>query len=296
MSPSSDVKRFQRVLARSRNIVVITGAGLSASSGIPTFRTGNGLWQTHDVTRLATPQAFASNPVLVWQFYHERRHAVLAASPNPAHYALAVLLLPLYLQTVAPSCMGYTIITQNVDGLSTRAYREVVSRHSDSTGMQDSPAQYPPNLFEMHGRLLDTLCTRCGLREHNDADPLCPALARGLSSSLVKEELEDISVEDLPHCHDCGGLLRPGVVWFDEIPHHLREINQVVDSADLCLVVGTSSTVSPAARFAYDVVEHGGTVAVFNIEMPDDDEITSFFFPGPCEQSLPAILLDYHAT
>src|SRR6266550_6652263 len=140
--------------------------------GIPTFRTGNGLWQTHDVARLATPQAFASNPVLVWRFYHERRRAyvvcetdiivlhhsdtvrsILAASPNPAHYALAVLSLPSYLQTVAPSCTRYTIITQNVDGLSTRAYKEVVSRHSDSTSVQDLPAQ-PPNLFEMHGRLL----------------------------------------------------------------------------------------------------------------------------------------------
>lgn len=234
--------------------------------GIPTFRTGNGLWQTHDVAKLATPQAFASDPVLVWRFYHERRrayvicatdtivfhhsdtvHSVLAASPNPAHYALAVLSLPSYLQTVAPSCTQYTIVTQNVDGLSTRAYREVVSRHSDSTGMQDSPAQYPPNFFEMHGRLLDTLCTRCGLREYNDADPLCPALA---PSSLVKEELEDISVEDLPHCNDCGGLLRPGVVWFDEIPHHLREINQIVESADLCLVIGTSSTVCPEIHVA----------------------------------------------
>ncbi|KAH7888452.1 DHS-like NAD/FAD-binding domain-containing protein [Phlebopus sp. FC_14] len=288
-SYSSDVDEFRRVLSASHNIVVITGAGLSAASGIPTFRTGNGLWQTHDVASLATPDAFASNPVLVWQFYHERRRTVLTASPNPAHYALAVLSLPSYLQTVAPSCAQFTIVTQNVDGLSTRAYKEVVSRHSNGT---PDPVLYPPNLFEMHGRLLDTLCTGCGHRERNDADPLCAALGR----AMKPEEMEGISVEDLPHCLRCGGLLRPGVVWFEEIPHHLREIRQVVESTDLCLVIGTSSTVYPAAGYAHDVAERGGTVAVFNIERPQEDEVADFFFQGPCEQTLPAILLGCDST
>ncbi len=93
----------------------------------------------------------------------------------------------------------------------------------------------------MHGRLLDTLCTSCGRREHNDANPLCPLLGPTSSS----REKAEVSLEDLPHCNACGGLLRPGVVWFGEIPHHLREINQVVEEADLCLVVGTSLTVRP---------------------------------------------------
>ena len=204
MPPSSDTDNFRRILSGSHDIVVIAGAGLSAGSGeissdfslkssslttgIPTFRTGNGLWRSHDVTKLATPEAFATNPALVWQFYHERRRSyvcpflsfihscsvefpsVLSASPNQAHYALALLSIPSYLQVVAPNCTRYTFITQNVDGLSTRAYREVMSRHSQSDN--NTVPRYLPNFFGMHGRLLDTLCTSCGHRKHNDANSL----------------------------------------------------------------------------------------------------------------------------
>ncbi|KAF8837531.1 sirtuin 5 [Paxillus ammoniavirescens] len=251
---SSNPDEFRRIFSQSQKIVAITGAGLSAASGIPTFRIGNGLWQTHDVTRLVTPEAFASNPVLVWRFYHERRRAVLAALPNQAHQALA-----------------YTIITQNVDGLSTQAYMDVVSHQSNST--QEPLPVHPKNLLEMHGRLLDTLCTGCGHREHNPADPLCAAFG-------VDSENIDISVDDLPHCTRCGSLLRPGVVWFDEIPDHLQEIDQIVENADLCLVIGTSSTVYLAAGYADEIAEKGGTVAVFNIEEPEGDADVHFFFPG----------------
>ncbi|KAJ6618730.1 DHS-like NAD/FAD-binding domain-containing protein [Mycena sp. CBHHK59/15] len=272
MYPSTDPVEFQRVLRDSRNIVAIAGAGLSAASGIPTFRTGGGLWETHDVTKLATPQAFAADPILVWRFYHARRRAISAASPNAAHYALAVLSLPSYLSTVAPHAQ-YTLITQNVDGLSTRAHQDV---------------DQAPNILEMHGRLLDTLCTGCGHRAHTAADPLCPALGDDSGSARI-------SIEQLPHCHICGGLLRPGVVWFDEIPHHLRAINALVEKADLCLVIGTSSTVYPAAGYAHEVAENGGTVAVFNSERTEDDEFAQFFFLGPCEETLPRILLDFQA-
>jgi NAD-dependent deacetylase sirtuin 5 len=82
------------------------------------------------------------------------------------------------------------------------------------------------------------------------------------------------------------------VVWFEEIPHHLDEINKAVETADLCLVIGTSLTVYPAAGFVYDVAEHGGTVALFDIEKPEEDDFAHFFFPGPCEETLPSILLD----
>jgi NAD-dependent deacetylase sirtuin 5 len=167
--------------------------------------------------------------------------SVLSASPNPAHYALALLSIPSFLQAVAPNCTRYTVITQNVDGLSTRAYREVMSRHSQSDN--NTVPLYPPDFFEMHGRLLDTLCTSCGHREHNDANSLYR-----ISSST---EATQVLLADLPRCTRCSGLLRPGVVWFEEIPHHLLEINRAVETADLCLVIGTSLTVS--RPFALDV-------------------------------------------
>ena len=138
---------------------------------------------------------------------------------------------------MAPNCTRYTVITQNVDGLSTRAYREVMSRHSQSDNVVP---QYPPNFFEMHGRLLDTLCTSCGHHEHNDADSLYHT-----SGSMETARL--------PCCTRCSGLLRPGVVWFEEIPHRLHEINEAVETADLCLVIGTSLTVSTSQPSALDV-------------------------------------------
>ncbi|KAJ7159962.1 DHS-like NAD/FAD-binding domain-containing protein [Mycena crocata] len=293
--PSTDAVEFQRVLRASKNIIAIVGAGLSAASGIPTFRTGGGFWKTHDVTKIATKQAFERDPVLVWRFYHERRRAALAASPNAAHYALAVLAFPSYLSAVAPHAQ-FTLITQNVDVLSTRAHQDVLRRHSGeasslgSSLTQDSNTN--PNIVEMHGRLVDTICTGCGHRAHNTVDPLCPAFAEHNEVSDPEELRPRVTLDQLPHCDLCGALLRPGVVWFDEIPHHLREINALVDKADLCLVVGTSSTVYPAGGYAHEVKENGGTVAVFNSERTEDDEFAQFFFLGRCEETLPRILLN----
>lgn len=181
-----------------------------------------------------------SVPVAVVHSFSVGFPSVLSASPNPAHYVLALLSIQSYLQTVAPNCTRYTVITQNVDGLSTRAYREVMTRHLQS---DNGVPPYPPNFFEMHGRLLDTLCTSCGHREHNDANSL------GQTSGST--ETTQALLADLPRCTRCSGLLRPGVVWFEEIPHRLLEIEKAVETADLCLVIGTSMTVS--RPFALDM-------------------------------------------
>lgn len=78
----SDVKAFHEVFRKSKNIVVLTGAGVSAESGIPTFRGSGGFWRKYQATDLASPTAFKKNPSLVWEFYHYRREVVMAASPN----------------------------------------------------------------------------------------------------------------------------------------------------------------------------------------------------------------------
>jgi NAD+-dependent protein deacetylase sirtuin 5 len=88
-------------------VLALCGAGLSASSGLPTFRGAGGLWRTHDATELATPQAFDCDPALVWQFYSYRRHMALGVQPNPGHQALAKL---------AREMPGFITLTQNVDG------------------------------------------------------------------------------------------------------------------------------------------------------------------------------------
>ncbi|KAF8507700.1 DHS-like NAD/FAD-binding domain-containing protein [Gautieria morchelliformis] len=274
MPPSNSIEQFRSVLRKSKNIVAIAGAGLSSASGIPTFRGAGGLWRSHDAMSLATPQAFSKNPSRVWQFYHYRREMASKATPNAAHLALAILSLPEHLKVVAPEA-SFTLVTQNVDGLSAKAFRQACPSRE-------------PDLYEMHGHLFDTLCTVCGDRERNIGSPICPSLAG--TEEMVGRELE-IPLNDLPRCRHCAGLLRPGVVWFDEIPHHLKEIGQAVDNADLALVVGTSSTVYPAAGYAYDVAQHGGTVVVFNIQHTPGDEDAHFLFLGPCEKTLPHVLL-----
>ena len=109
---SNDIKEFHDHLKQSTRVLALLGAGLSASSGLPTFRGAGGLWRTHDSTSLATPDAFEEDPGLVWQFYNYRRHMALSVQPNPAHYALAAL---------AKKMPGFQCLSQNVDGLSQRA-------------------------------------------------------------------------------------------------------------------------------------------------------------------------------
>ena len=168
-------------------------------------------------------------------------HRALEAQPNAAHLALAMFSINSIRHAIAPNST-FTLITQNVDGLSTRAWNEVIS----TAGREISESDKHPALLEMHGRLFDVVCTsrRCGHRETNFNSPICPAL--GGTENLVQHgQIEpDIPLEQLPRCSKCGALARPGVVWFGERPWYLQEIDKLVTEADLYLVIGTSSTVS----------------------------------------------------
>ncbi|CAB50112.1 NAD-dependent protein deacetylase [Pyrococcus abyssi] len=126
-----------RVLASSKNAIAFTGAGISAESGVPTFRGKDGLWNKYRPEELATPEAFARNPKLVWEFYKWRINKILKAKPNPAHYALVEL-----------EDMGIlrAVITQNVDDL----HREAGTR----------------NLIELHGNIFRVKCTKCNFKEY----------------------------------------------------------------------------------------------------------------------------------
>ena len=121
-------------------LLVLTGAGVSAESGLPTYRGSGGLWRSHAFERLASPEGFRADPALVWRFYSERREAALAAQPNAGHRALAE----------AERRLGerFLLVTQNVDGLHRRAGSE--------------------RLIEIHGRLLASRCFRCGRPETPD--------------------------------------------------------------------------------------------------------------------------------
>ena len=136
-----------------QNIVILTGAGVSAESGVPTFRGPEGLWEGHRVEDVATPEAFARNPVLVQRFYDERRAALAAVEPNAAHRALARL------DAEWPG--DFLLITQNVDDLHERSGSR--------------------RLLHMHGELKRALCTGCGATARWDGalsdGPPCPRCA-----------------------------------------------------------------------------------------------------------------------
>jgi len=266
--PSSDVAKFREILSNSKHVVCLTGAGISAESGVPTFRGSGGLWRKYRAQDLATPSAFAATPSLVWEFYSYRRELVLTKLANPAHYALADAE-----KRFVSSGNKFTVITQNIDELHRRAGTD--------------------NLIELHGTLFKTRCTKCGDIAANHDSPICPAM-KGKGDPDPSAMDSDIPEKDLPHCKKsgCNGLLRPHVTWFGEnLDPGVLDATQVeLDQCDLCLIIGTSSVVYPAAAFAPAVAARGVPVAEFNLELTPSTDEFGFHFQGPCGTTLPEAL------
>jgi NAD-dependent deacetylase sirtuin 5 len=173
----------------------------------------------------------------------------LLAQPNAAHRAIAQFSIAERRQETAP-LSNFALITQNVDGLSVRALKGALATLSNpAASASDSP------LFEMHGRIHDIRCTSasCGATELDFSSPICEGL-RG-TDALMEAEVADpeLPLEKLPRCKKCQALARPGVVWFGERPVHMDEIDALIEEADLCIVVGTSSTV----RDIYNAINSG---------------------------------------
>ena len=251
--------RMARDLLRSRRtILVLTGAGVSAESGVPTFRGPDGLWKTHRPEQLATPEAFRGNPLLVWEWYNWRRNVVATCEPNPAHRALAHLTL---FNSEAQ------IATQNVDGLHSSAIEEA----SEIAEIEPPFSAMP---LELHGSLFRVRCTGCNMKtDHRDA-------------------VDVTSIPALPHCQECGTLLRPDVVWFGEPlnPHTLDEAMTHARTAEVCLVVGTSSVVHPVASLPWLTRRAGGVVIEVNPEATPLTETANVSVRGTAAHIIPEIL------
>lgn len=180
-------------------IVVLSGAGMSAESGLRTFRDNGGLWEDHRVEDVATPEAWERDRALVLRFYNERRKALLAAEPNAGHRIIAGW----------ESLHDVTVVTQNVDDLHERAGSVRV--------------------VHLHGELMKARST---------ADPACVVPLNGWQ--LREGDL----------C-PAGAQLRPHIVWFGEQVPLMPVAQQLVASAEVLVVVGTSLQVYPAASLAY---------------------------------------------
>ncbi|MBV8637186.1 MAG: NAD-dependent deacylase [Candidatus Eremiobacteraeota bacterium] len=218
------MEELLRRLREATSVFVLTGSGISAESGLPTFRGVNGLWRTHRVEELASPEGFARNPKLVWTWYNERNAAHRQAKPNAGHYALAEL------EKRVPA---FTLATQNVDSLHLRAGTK--------------------NLLELHGSLRVARCTKCDARRSLDA------------TGLPVEEIE----------HECGGLMRPDIVWFGEaLPETAwRQAAAAASQADVVLVVGTSAVVYPAAALATHYARNAYVAEINPEETPISDGV-----------------------
>lgn len=233
-----------------RNIVILTGAGISAESGIDTFRGGGGLWEQHRVEDVATPEAFARDPELVLRFYDARRAAIQTKVPNPAHHALARLDRRWAQRMPGGNVL---IVTQNVDDLHERG------GHGHDGAL---------HVLHMHGEHLSAWCTTCDSRTRWTAPlidrPPCPAC--GVRA------------------------LRPDIVWFGEMPYRMDEIMEALAEADLFVSIGTSGAVYPAAGFVRTARDLGVRTLELNLERSQGSAWFHETRLGPASQIVPAFV------
>lgn len=241
MAYGSDLSLLRERLVEAESVTVLTGAGISADSGVPTFRGEDGLWRTHRAEDLATPEAFARDPRLVWEWYNWRRELIATKRPNPAHDAVVEL---------ERRCRNFWLITQNVDGL----HRDAGSR----------------KLSEIHGNIWMVRCTACNRVAEN----------------------RDVPIHILPFCHHCRGLLRPHIVWFGEslADEDLRHSYAALRSCSLCMIIGTSGIVYPAAGFASVAKESGAFVAEINLDPTPQSALVDVSLQGRAKDIVPLLL------
>lgn len=246
-------------LRSARRIVAITGAGISAESGLRTFRGSTAasaadlpkdmqaLWAEFDPQTLATPEAFQADPEKVSRWYDWRRLGCLAAQPNPGHLALAGVE-----KAVTDSGGTFTLLTQNVDRLHQRAGSR--------------------NVVELHGNIIQWRCTRTQRVVELPPDPL-PRFP-------------------LPSPHAADALLRPHVVWFGEaLPEAaLHAAGEAVSECDLFLSIGTSAVVYPAAGFLHAARKHNAFSIEINAEPTAASEVVDLTFRAKAGALLPALL------
>ncbi|MDI6839308.1 MAG: NAD-dependent deacylase [bacterium] len=237
------MENLAKKVSNSKFVVTLTGAGVSAESGISTFRDKDGLWKTYRVDELATPNAFARNPKLVWEWYEWRRNIIRNASPNPAHYAIAKL---------ERTLQNFLLITQNVDNLHKVAGSE--------------------KIIELHGNIFKNKCSRCGKIYDATKGPV-----------PLGQSLENLQC-------DCGGLLRPDVVWFGESIPHIEAAFNASSTCDFMLVVGTSGTVEPAASLPYIAKRAGAFILEINLNETPLTQVADYSIFGKAGEILPTLV------
>ena len=236
-------------LKNARHVVVFTGAGVSAESGIPTFRDDmTGFWQNFSSEKLATKQGFLQDPALVWGWYEWRRHKVLQAQPNPAHQVIAKL---------AEHYAKFSVITQNVDDLHERA------------GSQ--------NVRHLHGNLQQGRCIACYKPyEHTNNEPI---------AALAECKIEPPRCQ---HCGDLirPSVVWFGERLPVDI---LSEAEDEAEICDVMLIIGTSASVYPAANIPLIAIRYKPTTVQINATPTKLDSQVDFNLSGKAGEILPLL-------
>lgn len=239
-------------------IVILTGAGISQESGIATFRDAGGLWEKVRVEDVATPRAFKRDPAMVYAFYNARRAQLKTVNPNAAHEALARL--------EREFSGDVLVVTQNVDDLHERAGSR--------------------NLLHMHGELFKARCSTCGLVTQWEDDltalSACPACG---PLYQTPEEAEGKR-----------GRMRPHIVWFEEMPFYMDEIERALAKCTVFVSIGTSGNVYPAAGFAAAARASGARVVEINMEPSANAGYFHDGRYGPASREVPAWVVEVLAV
>lgn len=238
-------------LADDTHLLVLTGAGVSAESGIPTFRDAGGLWEQHRVEDVASPTGFENDPALVWRFYSQRRDKAKGCQPNPGHVALAKL----------EEQLGdhFLLATQNIDGLHAAAGSR--------------------RLIELHGNLFKTRCSRCDRPPFDDPEVYADTKVPACGKCHAKGQFAVLR----PHIVWFGEMLNPADLervetFMNEARGHL-----------VFLAVGTSGQVYPAAGFVDAARKLHADTWLVNADPPENASRFHHFVQGPSGTILPAL-------
>ena len=241
MPMEDSISQLAQHIQSASGISLLTGAGISAASGVPTFRGKEGLWKSYSPQDLATPEAFRKDPRLVWEWYDWRRGLISKCLPNAAHRILSAW---------SKRYPGFTLITQNVDGLHEKAGTE--------------------NVIRFHGSIWEVFCCN-----HCPSSP-----SRWVDDTVPLVEIP-------PACPYCGGLIRPGVVWFGEgFDNKVLARSAAALDCDIFMTIGTSAQVYPAAGLVDTAHRKGAFTVEINVEVTPASGTVDLSIQGPAEEIL----------
>lgn len=269
MSTEMEIKRAANILANAKRAVASCGAGISAESGIATFRDPGGVWEKLNPAEVGTSdgliRTLTNNPHKLMPFFIELLETFEKADPNPAHHALGDL-----------EQMGIlrTVITQNIDNLHIEA------------GNTD--------VIEVHGNGFRIRCLSCGCTEPKDRRQL-------IRETLQKaSEIKDFTLENIaslmPPCPECESVTRPDVVMFGEAVQDIPRAFDAAKSCDVLLAIGTSGMVYPAAYLPFEAKQSGATVIVINPNENAFSPVSDVYIPMPAGEAMGKIIDELKQT